>query len=86
MTATFPGIARNIGCHRNEIDLGGLGEQMAMKQRVVDYIVGHLAAIGVDHIFGVDGANIEDLYDAAFFSVGHHRRVGQARVLCRCDG
>ena len=38
-----------------------------MKQRVVDHIVGHLAAIGVDHIFGVDGANIEDLYDAAFF-------------------
>ena len=67
MTATFPGIARNIGCHRNEIDLGGLGEQMAMKQRVVDYIVGHLAAIGVDYIFGVDGTNIEDLYDAAFF-------------------
>src|ERR1700733_6731657 len=67
MTATFPGIARNIGCHRNEIDLGGLGEQMAMKQRVVDYIVGHLAAIGVDYIFGVDGTNIEDLYDAAYF-------------------
>jgi thiamine pyrophosphate-dependent acetolactate synthase large subunit-like protein len=38
-----------------------------MKQRVVDHIVGHLAAIGVDYIFGVDGANIEDLYDAAFF-------------------
>ncbi|HEY6857151.1 MAG TPA: thiamine pyrophosphate-binding protein [Mycobacterium sp.] len=40
---------------------------MPMKQRVVDHIVGHLATIGVDHIFGVDGANIEDLYDAAFF-------------------
>jgi acetolactate synthase I/II/III large subunit len=39
---------------------------MAMNQRVVDHIVGHLAAIGVDYIFGVDGANIEDLYDAAF--------------------
>ena len=26
-----------------------------------------LAASGVDYIFGVDGANIEDLYDAAFF-------------------
>jgi acetolactate synthase-1/2/3 large subunit len=69
MTATFPGVASNIGCHRNEIDLGtrGLGEQMSMKQRVVDDIVGYLAAIGVDYIFGVDGANIEDLYDAAFF-------------------
>lgn len=34
---------------------------------MVDHIVGHLAAIGVDHIFGVDGANIEDVYDAAHF-------------------
>jgi len=34
---------------------------------VVDHIVGHLAGIGVDYIFGVDGANIEDLYDAAYF-------------------
>lgn len=39
---------------------------MSDKQRVVDYIVEHLASIGVDHIFGVDGGNIEDLYDAAF--------------------
>lgn len=36
-------------------------------RRVVDYIVDHLAAAGVRHIFGVDGANIEDVYDAAFF-------------------
>ncbi|OBI03254.1 thiamine pyrophosphate-binding protein [Mycobacterium scrofulaceum] len=35
--------------------------------RVVDHVVGQLAALGVDHIFGVDGANIEDLYDAAHF-------------------
>ena len=34
---------------------------------MVDHIVERLAAIGVDHIFGVDGANIEDLYDAAHF-------------------
>jgi len=34
-------------------------------QRVVDHIVECLAAVGVGHIFGVDGANIEDLYDAA---------------------
>ncbi|WP_186241745.1 thiamine pyrophosphate-binding protein [Mycobacterium simulans] len=40
---------------------------MPRKYRVVDYIVEHLAAIGVDHIFGVDGANIEDLYDSAHF-------------------
>ena len=35
--------------------------------RVVDHIVSYLAATGVGHIFGVDGANIEDLYDAAHF-------------------
>src|ERR1700752_2660246 len=40
---------------------------MARTHRVVDYIVGHLAASGVSYIFGVDGANIEDVYDAAFF-------------------
>ena len=43
---------------------------MPRKHRVVDYIVEHLAAIGIDHIFGVDGANIEDLYDAAHFHPG----------------
>jgi len=37
---------------------------------VVDHIVERLAAIGVDHIFGVDGANVEDLYDAAHFHPG----------------
>src|ERR1700754_2116554 len=40
---------------------------MASRHRVVDHIVGHLAASGIDYIFGVDGANIEDVYDAAFF-------------------
>src|SRR6202044_3904132 len=40
---------------------------MPRTQRVVDHIVEHLARIDVDHIFGVDGANIEDLYDAAHF-------------------
>src|SRR6201981_336438 len=40
---------------------------MPRKQRVVDHIVERLASIGVDHIFGVDGANIEDLYAAAHF-------------------
>ena len=37
------------------------------RQRVVDHIVEHLASSGVRFIFGVDGANIEDLYDAAHF-------------------
>jgi acetolactate synthase I/II/III large subunit len=36
--------------------------------RVVDYIVEHLPAFGAHHVFGVGGANIEDLYDAAHFS------------------
>jgi acetolactate synthase I/II/III large subunit len=40
---------------------------MPRKHRVVDHIAERLASIGVDHIFGVDGANIEDLYDAAHF-------------------
>ncbi len=40
---------------------------MPQKHRVVDHIVERLASVGVDHIFGVDGANIEDLYDAAHF-------------------
>lgn len=40
---------------------------MVEANRVVDHIVGYLAATGITHIFGVDGANIEDLYDAAHF-------------------
>lgn len=35
--------------------------------RVVDHIIAQLADAGTSHIFGVDGANIEDLYDAAYF-------------------
>src|SRR3954469_17230820 len=40
---------------------------MVKSHRVVDHIAGHLAANGITHIFGVGGANIEDLYDAAYF-------------------
>lgn len=40
---------------------------MARTHRVVDHIVDYLASAGVGYIFGVDGANIEDLYDAAHF-------------------
>ncbi|GAA4485056.1 thiamine pyrophosphate-binding protein [Rhodococcus olei] len=36
--------------------------------RVVDHLVAALADFGVRHVFGVDGANIEDLYDALFHS------------------
>lgn len=44
-----------------------VSQDMLGRHRVVDHIVGHLASLGVDHVFGVDGANIEDLYDAAYF-------------------
>ncbi|AYF76017.1 thiamine pyrophosphate-binding protein [Nocardia yunnanensis] len=44
--------------------------------RVVDHLVEAVAALGVGHIFGVDGANIEDLYDAAF----DHRQLVTAVV------
>lgn len=40
---------------------------MGSGHRVVDHIVAYLAASGVEFIFGVDGANIEDLFDAAHF-------------------
>jgi acetolactate synthase-1/2/3 large subunit len=39
---------------------------MSRQYRVVDHILECLGDIGVGHIFGVDGANIEDLYDAAY--------------------
>jgi len=41
---------------------------MPRQHRVVDHIVEYLAGIDSDYIFGVDGANIEDLYDAAHFN------------------
>ncbi|MGY4098283.1 thiamine pyrophosphate-binding protein [Nocardia sp. R16R-3T] len=37
-----------------------------MPSRVVDHLVRAVSTLGVRHIFGVDGANIEDLYDALF--------------------
>ncbi|MEV6598710.1 thiamine pyrophosphate-binding protein [Actinoplanes sp. NPDC051346] len=37
---------------------------MTERLRVVDYLVRELARSGVEHLFGVGGANIEDLYDA----------------------
>jgi acetolactate synthase-1/2/3 large subunit len=40
---------------------------MSRQHRVVDHIVEHLARTDASYIFGVDGANIEDLYDAAHF-------------------
>ena len=37
---------------------------MASRSRAVDYIVDQLASRGIGFVFGVDGANIEDLFDA----------------------
>nr|QIY76620.1 thiamine pyrophosphate-binding protein [Streptomyces sp. RLB1-33] len=36
----------------------------AVTARLVDYLTGELVRVGVTHVFGVGGANIEDLYDA----------------------
>ncbi|MEU6283231.1 thiamine pyrophosphate-binding protein [Streptomyces sp. NPDC047028] len=36
----------------------------ARSSRLVDHLAGELARAGVTHLFGVGGANIEDLYDA----------------------
>ncbi|MFE5475240.1 thiamine pyrophosphate-binding protein [Nocardia sp. NPDC056541] len=41
-----------------------------MPDRVVDYLVRTVADRGITEIFGVDGANIEDLYDAIFEADG----------------
>ncbi|MEB3071507.1 thiamine pyrophosphate-binding protein [[Mycobacterium] vasticus] len=40
---------------------------MSRKHSAVDHLVTRLTTAGVRHIFGVDGANIEDLFDAAYF-------------------
>ncbi len=49
-----------------ECTIGPAGPRTA-GSRVVDYVVDYLTAAGIGHVFGVHGANIEDLYDAAFF-------------------
>src|SRR3954453_15009523 len=43
--------------------------------RLADYLAGALARSGVRHVFGVGGANIEDLYDA------FHRTGGVVRAV-----
>ncbi|MQY33789.1 Acetolactate synthase isozyme 3 large subunit [Streptomyces sp. RB17] len=45
--------------------------------RLVDHLAGELARAGVTHVFGVGGANIEDLYDAV------HRRGGVRGVVAK---
>jgi len=53
---------------------------------VVDHIVEHLARIDIDYIFGVDGANIEDLYDAAHFHSDITAVLAKHEFFRRHDG
>ncbi|UGT59146.1 thiamine pyrophosphate-binding protein [Nocardia asteroides] len=46
-----------------------------MSDRVADHLVRAVAALGARQLFGVDGANIEDIYDAVFASGGAVRAV-----------
>lgn len=46
-----------------------------MPDRVADHLVRAVAALGARQIFGVGGANIEDVYDAVFDSGGAVRAV-----------
>ncbi|GAB2724395.1 thiamine pyrophosphate-binding protein [Kitasatospora kifunensis] len=48
---------------------------MTSKVRLVDFLATELAAQGVRHVFGVGGANIEDLYDALVATGGVIRPV-----------
>ncbi|MDH6130758.1 acetolactate synthase-1/2/3 large subunit [Kitasatospora sp. MAA4] len=48
---------------------------MTATVRLVDYLARELAAAGVRHVFGVGGANIEDLYDALHATGGVIRTV-----------
>jgi acetolactate synthase-1/2/3 large subunit len=51
---------------------------MSTSTRVVDYIVDFLSRQEVRHVFGVGGANIEDLYDAVYHSpAGIHTLVAK---------
>ncbi|MGW7525981.1 thiamine pyrophosphate-binding protein [Streptomyces sp. NPDC054783] len=57
------------------IETPGLRE--AETVRLVDHLAGELARAGVTHVFGVGGANIEDLYDAV------HRCDGVRGVVAK---
>jgi acetolactate synthase-1/2/3 large subunit len=46
-----------------------------MSTTAAGYLVRAVEALGVRYVFGVDGANIEDLYDAVFESAGAVRGV-----------
>ncbi|MET7641419.1 thiamine pyrophosphate-binding protein [Streptomyces sp. NPDC005438] len=57
--------------------------------RVADYLVSSLVSIGTRHLFGVGGANIEDLYDAAHHSPEEVRAVvakHEFAAACMAEG
>lgn len=51
---------------------------MRNSPRLVDFVVDFLHRQGVSHVFGVGGANIEDLYDAL-----HHAQAGPLGVVAK---
>ncbi|MEU6097642.1 thiamine pyrophosphate-binding protein [Streptomyces sp. NPDC047079] len=48
---------------------------MTRRMRLVDYVAAELERIGVRYVFGVGGANIEDLYEAVHRAPGRMRGV-----------
>ncbi|MCX4547602.1 thiamine pyrophosphate-binding protein [Streptomyces sp. NBC_01387] len=57
--------------------------------RVADYIISSLAELGVDHVFGVGGANIEDMYDAVHHGDGRVKAVvakHEFSATCMAEG
>jgi len=62
---TFVVFEAEKGSHTGDFPNRG---SKAHRCRVVDFIVDYLVSADTKHIFGVGGANIEDLYDAAFFN------------------
>jgi acetolactate synthase-1/2/3 large subunit len=55
--------------------MGGTEVGMTCRVRLVDYVAGELERIGVRYVFGVGGANIEDLYEAVHRAPGRIRGV-----------
>ncbi|MFF4209072.1 thiamine pyrophosphate-binding protein [Streptomyces sp. NPDC001796] len=55
--------------------MGGTEVGMTCRMRLVDYVAGELERIGVRYVFGVGGANIEDLYEAVHRAPGRIRGV-----------
>ncbi|MFF3909626.1 thiamine pyrophosphate-binding protein [Streptomyces sp. NPDC001848] len=55
--------------------MGGTEVRMTCRMRLVDYVAAELERAGVRYVFGVGGANIEDLYEAVHRAPGRIRGV-----------